>query len=215
MPGTRGVARHDLPAPHPAAAAAVQAADAARQGARRGRARRGARHADQRAFRRQLARAGVGDAARRGPLSRVGAHDVPDSRRRGRRGARATRPSHPPRIERPELLAQRPNEVYRWDISKLKGPAKWTYFYLYAILDVFSRYCVGWTVQHRESAAVAEALIAQACEQQQITRGQLTVHADRGSSMTSKPVAMLLSDLDVTNLDRAASAGSGRLAVSD
>jgi putative transposase len=105
--------------------------------------------------------------------------------------------THPP-YERPELLAERPNEVWSWDISKLKGPAKWTCFYLYAILDVFSRYCVGWTVQHRESAGVAEALIAQALEQQQVTRGQLTVHADRGSSMTSKPVALLLADLGVT-----------------
>jgi putative transposase len=103
-----------------------------------------------------------------------------------------------PAYERPELLAERPNEVYSWDISKLKGPAKWTYFYLYVILDVFSRYCVGWTVQHRESAGVAEALIAQAIEQQQVGRDQLTVHADRGSSMTSKPVAMLLADLGVT-----------------
>jgi putative transposase len=76
--------------------------------------------------------------------------------------------------------------------------AKWTYYYLYVILDVFSRYAVGWTVQHREAASVAEALIAQACEQQQITRGRLTVHADRGSSMTSKPVALLLCDLGVT-----------------
>jgi putative transposase len=103
-----------------------------------------------------------------------------------------------PAYQRPELLAERPNEVWSWDISKLKGPAKWTCFYLYAILDVFSRYCVGWTVQHREAASVAEALIAQACEQQQIARDQLTVHADRGSSMTSKPVAMLLADLGVT-----------------
>jgi putative transposase len=103
-----------------------------------------------------------------------------------------------PAYERPELLAERPNEVWSWDISKLKGPAKWTCFYLYAILDVFSRYCVGWTVQHRESAQLAEALIAQACEQQRIARGQLTVHADRGSSMTSKPVAFLLADLGVT-----------------
>jgi len=103
-----------------------------------------------------------------------------------------------PAYQRPELLAARPNEVWTWDISKLKGPAKWTCVYLYAILDVFSRYCVGWTVQHRESAQIAEALIAQACEQQQIERGQLTVHADRGSSMTSKPVAMLLADLGVT-----------------
>ena len=105
--------------------------------------------------------------------------------------------THPP-YERPELLAERPNEVWSWDITKLKGPAKWTYHYLYVILDVFSRYAVGWTVQPRESAAVAEALIAQACEQQSIGRGQLTVHADRGSSMRSKPVAMLLADLGVT-----------------
>jgi putative transposase len=105
--------------------------------------------------------------------------------------------AHPP-YQRPELLAERPNEVWSWDISKLKGPAKWTCFYLYAILDVFSRYCVGWTVQQRESAVVAEQLIAQAVEQQQVGRDQLTVHADRGSSMTSKPVAVLLADLGVT-----------------
>ena len=102
-----------------------------------------------------------------------------------------------PAYQRPELLAERPNEVWSWDISKLKGPAKWTCFYLYVILDVFSRYCVGWTVQQRESASVAEALIAQAAEQQRIAPGTLTVHADRGSSMTSKPVALLLADLDV------------------
>ncbi len=102
-----------------------------------------------------------------------------------------------PAYQRPELLAERPNEVWSWDISKLKGPAKWTCFYLYVILDVFSRYVVGWTVQHREAASVAEVLIAQAAEQQKIGRGQLTVHADRGSSMTSKPVALLLADLGV------------------
>jgi len=102
-----------------------------------------------------------------------------------------------PAYRRPELLAERPNEVYSWDITKLLGPAKWTYYYLYVILDVFSRYAVGWTVQHRESSHVAKALIAQVCEQQQIARGELTVHADRGSSMTSKPVAFLLADLGV------------------
>jgi putative transposase len=102
-----------------------------------------------------------------------------------------------PAYQRPELLASRPNEVWSWDISKLKGPATWTYFYLYVILDVFSRYAVGWTVQHRESAELAKALIAQASEQQQIEPGTLTVHADRGSSMTSKPVAFLLADLGV------------------
>ena len=104
--------------------------------------------------------------------------------------------THPP-YTAPELLAEGPNEVWSWDISKLKGPAKWTVFYLYVILDVFSRYCVGWTVQHRESAELAKALIAQSVEQQQITRGQLTVHADRGTSMRSKPVAFLLADLGV------------------
>ena len=81
--------------------------------------------------------------------------------------------------------------MYSWDITKLKGPANWTYFYLYVILDVFSRYAVGWTVQQRENALVAKDLIAQVCEQQHITPDQLTVHADRGSSMTSKPVAFL------------------------
>jgi putative transposase len=103
-----------------------------------------------------------------------------------------------PAYAKPELLAERPNEVYSWDITKLLGPAKWTYFYLYVILDVFSRYAVGWTLQHRESAQVASDLIAQVCEQQQIGRDRLTVHADRGSSMTSKPVAFLLADLGVT-----------------
>ncbi len=104
---------------------------------------------------------------------------------------------HPP-YAAPELLAERPNQVHSWDITKLKGPAKWTYYYLYVILDVFSRYAVGWTVQHRESGQVAKELIAQVCQQQQIARDQLTVHADRGGSMTSKPVAFLLADLGVT-----------------
>jgi len=103
-----------------------------------------------------------------------------------------------PAYTKPELLAEQPNEVWSWDITKLLGPAKWTYYYLYVILDVFSRYVVAWTVQHRESAGVAEQLIAQAVAQQQITPGQLTIHADRGSSMTSKPVAFLLADLGVT-----------------
>ena len=104
--------------------------------------------------------------------------------------------THPP-YAKPELLAERPNEVWSWDISKLKGPAKGTVFYLYVILDVFSRYAVGWTVAHRESSQLAKALIAQAAEQQQIGRDQLTVHADRGTAMRSKPVAFLLADLGV------------------
>jgi len=86
--------------------------------------------------------------------------------------------THPP-YAKPELLAQRPNELWSWDVSKLKGPAKWTWFYLYVILDVFSRYIVGWTVQYRESGQLARALIEQATEQQQITPEILTLHADR------------------------------------
>ena len=103
-----------------------------------------------------------------------------------------------PAYAKPELLAQKPNELWTWDITKLLGPAKWTYYYLYAILDVFSRYAVGWTIKHAESAQVAKALITQAAEQQEILPGILTVHADRGSSMTSKPVAFLLADLGIT-----------------
>jgi putative transposase len=102
-----------------------------------------------------------------------------------------------PGYAKPELLATRPNELWSWDVTKLKGPAKWTCFYGYVILDVFSRYAVGWTVQHRENALIAKALISHAAEQQQIKRGQLTVHADRGSAMRSKPVAVLLADLGV------------------
>ena len=103
-----------------------------------------------------------------------------------------------PAYQKPELLATAPNELWSWDITKLLGPAKWTYFYLYVILDVFSRYVVGWMVTHRESAEMARTLIEDTCRKQQINRGQLTIHADRGSSMTSKPVAFLLADLGVT-----------------
>ena len=98
----------------------------------------------------------------------------------------------------PQLLATRPNELWSWDITKLLGPAKWTYYYLYVLLDVFSRYVVGWLLAHEESARLAEQLIAESCERQEIVPGQLTVHADRGPAMTSKPVALLLADLGVT-----------------
>jgi putative transposase len=118
-----------------------------------------------------------------------------DARHGGVRERRAQL-EHPP-YAAPELLAERPNQVHCWDITKLKGPAKWTYYYLYVVRDVFSRYAVGWTVQHRENSQVAKDLIAQVCDQQNIARDQLTVHADRGSSMTSKPVAFLLADLGV------------------
>ncbi len=103
-----------------------------------------------------------------------------------------------PRYQAPELLATRPNELWSWDITKLKGPAKWTAFSLYVILDVFSRYVVGWMAAYRESATLAQHLIEATCERQGIEHGHLTLHADRGPSMTSKSVALLLSDLGVT-----------------
>jgi len=105
---------------------------------------------------------------------------------------------HHPNYVKPELLATQPNQLWSWDITKLLGPAKWTYFYLYDIMDVFSRYVVGWLIAERESASLAEELIAATCVRQCISPGQLTIHADRGSSMTSKPVALLMADLGVT-----------------
>jgi transposase InsO family protein len=103
-----------------------------------------------------------------------------------------------PNYVKPELLATAPNQVWSWDITKLKGPVKWTYFYLYVILDIFSRYVVGWMVAHREQDALAKRLIEESCAKQNIKPGQLTVHADRGASMKSKVVAHLLADLGVT-----------------
>lgn len=108
------------------------------------------------------------------------------------------RQSHPRNFPRPELLATKPNQIWSWDITKLKGPFKWTYYYLYTILDIFSRYVVGWMVAYRESAALAEALIADTCLKQEIVPGTLSIHADHGPSMTSRPVACLLADLGVT-----------------
>ena len=116
------------------------------------------------------------------------AHEIKERRDQVRR----------PRYAAPELLATRANEVWSWDITKLLGPAKWTYFYLYVILDIFSRYVVGWMLAPRENAALAERLIADTCAKQGIQPGQLTLHADRGGAMRSKPVALLLADLGVT-----------------
>jgi putative transposase len=103
-----------------------------------------------------------------------------------------------PSYRKPELLASGPNQVWSWDITKLKGPAKWVYFCLYVILDIFSRYVVGWMVAHRESANLAKRLIQETCDKQGIVEGQLVIHADRGGSMTSKTVAQLMADLGVT-----------------
>jgi putative transposase len=103
-----------------------------------------------------------------------------------------------PTYTKPELLATDANQLWSWDLTKLRGPAKWTYYYLYTILDVFSRYVVGWLIAESESAGLAKQLISETCAKQGIEPDQLTLHADRGSSMTSKTVALLLADLGVT-----------------
>jgi putative transposase len=103
-----------------------------------------------------------------------------------------------PAAKKPELLATKPNEVYSWDITKLLGPVKWTWFYLYVLLDIYSRYVPGWMLAHAENAHLAEALLADTTTKQGIAFGQLTIHADRGSPMTAKPVAFLLAELGVT-----------------
>ena len=105
--------------------------------------------------------------------------------------------THPP-YAKPELLASGPRQLWSWDITKLKGPAKWVHYHLYVILDVFSRYVVGWMLAARESAELAQELIAATCAKEAIPPAQLTLHADRGTSMRSKPVALLLADLGVT-----------------
>jgi len=110
-----------------------------------------------------------------------------------------------PTYTRPELLATAPNQLWSWDITWLRGPQPLVYYYLYVILDVFSRYVVGWLLAEEESAALAEQLIAESdvlslskgCGKQGIAAGELTLHADRGAPMTSKPVAQLLEDLGV------------------
>ena len=108
------------------------------------------------------------------------------------------RQKEPGSYARPELLATRPNQLWSWDITKLKGPKKWTYYYLYKIMDVYSRVVVGWMVAYRESAELAGRLINETCLRQNIKRDQLTLHADRGSSMKSIAVGQLLADLGVT-----------------
>ena len=118
-------------------------------------------------------------------------------REAGESKERRRQATHPAAVK-PELMAAAPNQVWSWDITKLHGPAKWTYYYLYVILDIFSRYATGWMVATRESAVLAEKLIGATCAKQHISPGQLAIHADRGSSMTSKPVAFLLADLGVT-----------------
>ena len=103
-----------------------------------------------------------------------------------------------PRYPKPELVATAPNQTWSWDITRLLGPKRWTYFYLYVVLDIFSRYVVGWMVAERESAALAARLIEQTCLKHDIEPQTLTLHSDRGAPMTSKCTAQLLADLGVT-----------------
>jgi putative transposase len=119
----------------------------------------------------------------------LGAHDEVRERRR-----QATHPAH----KKPELIATRPNEIWSWDITKLHGPEKWTYYYLYVILDIFSRYVVGFMLARAERAELAKRLIAESIEKHGVKRDELTLHSDRGSPMIAKPVAHLLADLGVT-----------------
>jgi putative transposase len=115
-----------------------------------------------------------------------------------RHGQNVIRRQSAPRVyTKPELLATRPNELWSWDITKLKGPVKWTSYSLYKVLDVFSRYVVGWMVAYRESADLAQDLIAEACRKQEIVPGTLTIHADNGSPMKAGTFAQLLTDLGV------------------
>jgi len=109
---------------------------------------------------------------------------------------RPSQATHPARVK-PELVATAPNEVWSWDITKLKGPDRGIYYDLYVILDIFSRYVVGWTLAPAESGELAKDLIADSLTRQGVGRDQLTIHADRGTSMTSKPVSALLVDLGV------------------
>src|SRR5216683_5611677 len=105
--------------------------------------------------------------------------------------------THPARVK-PELVATGPNTIWSWDISKLLGPEKWTYFHLYVVIDIYSRYVPGWLLAKRETAELAERLLAETIRKQSVVADQLTIHADRGTSMASKPVALLLADLGVT-----------------
>jgi putative transposase len=110
---------------------------------------------------------------------------------------RRSQATHPARVK-PELAATKPGQVWSWDITKLLGPAKWTYFYLYVVLDIFSRYVVAWRLERRESATLAEEMIAAAIGREGVDPKQLTIHADGGPSMTAKTLAQFYADLGVT-----------------
>lgn len=103
-----------------------------------------------------------------------------------------------PEYKKPELMATGPNQVWTWDITKLRGPQKWHHFYLYVVIDMFSRYVVGWLISTKENATLAKRLISETCAKESIEEGQLTIHSDRGAPMTSKTVAQMMADLEIT-----------------
>ncbi|TFB82130.1 transposase [Cryobacterium flavum] len=189
------------PAPPRTAAALIPAAPAGADEAASGTDRAGAQRRSEgpavEPVRGQSAGGDPSDPPRRGHLPVLGGDDVspPPRSRRDRGTSRSA--EHPARVK-PELIATGPNTTWSWDISKLKGPAKWSYFHLYAIIDIYSRYVVGWMVATRESHQLAARLLFDTIEKQNIRRDQLTIHSDNGSSMASKPVAFLLADLGVT-----------------
>jgi len=117
-------------------------------------------------------------------------------RHSGSSGDRRRQATHPPRTI-PELVAERPNEVWSYDVTKLKGPSRGVHYDLFVMLDIYSRYCPGFLVVDQEDAQVAKAWLSEVTAAQHIEPGTLTIHADRGSSMTSKPVAVLLADLKI------------------
>ncbi len=110
------------------------------------------------------------------------------------RRAQRSHPNHP----KPEVVARAPNEVWSWDITRLLGPQKWQYFYLYVILDIYSRYATGWMVAERETAGLAGHLVGETCLKHGVQPRVLTLHSDRGAPMTAKCTAQLLADLGVT-----------------
>src|SRR5215217_622564 len=171
----------------PSAAGSAQRAHPSRAAATVGRAARAA-------VLRPATRPGLGPAAGRGDLPGLDLDHVPAVARHGESRDRRRQRTHPARVK-PQLLARKPNDVWSWDITKLPGPSRHEFYDLYVILDLYSRYAPGWLVAPGESAELAESLIASTIASVGVAPG--VIHADRGSSMTSKPVAQLLVDLGV------------------
>lgn len=102
-----------------------------------------------------------------------------------------------PSYKKPELLACAPNQVWSWDITKLPGPRKWSNYHLYVVIDIFSRYVVGWMVAAKECSHLAQRFLGEACQRQGVLPGELVIHSDRGAAMTSKPLSQLYADLGI------------------